>query len=155
MPHHTHTHTHALSHHAHSQPKDLASLLDISEADARRLMDREPALPDHSARRLKRTLKELTAALHVSTSVLINCSLYAQWMACLLPPLPPLLARGGCRQQPHLIHAVGAGCIYPYTQPVSLLRACMIDALRSGCITFQGSSVSCHALCLYHATGPV
>ncbi|KAF5825755.1 hypothetical protein DUNSADRAFT_7171, partial [Dunaliella salina] len=50
-------------------PKDLASLLDISEADAQRLMDREPALSDHSARRLKRTLKELTANLHINSNV--------------------------------------------------------------------------------------
>lgn len=50
----------------HSQPKDLASMLAISESDARRLIDIEPSLSSHSARRLKRTLKELSAALHVS-----------------------------------------------------------------------------------------
>lgn len=52
-----------------SQPKDLASLLAISEGDARRLIDREPALASFPKRRLKRTLKEITAALHVSWGV--------------------------------------------------------------------------------------
>jgi len=51
---------------AHAQPKDLASLLAVPEADAKRLMDREPLLSSHPVGRLKRTLKELSATLHVS-----------------------------------------------------------------------------------------
>jgi len=47
-------------------------MLAISESEARRLIDKEPSISSHSAGRLKRTLKEMAAALHVSDSCACN-----------------------------------------------------------------------------------